>query len=143
MKREDTLRCRECGREYPYRGGRPNPLCPQCYRKALKKRKQEEQKKLRSTRGKSGARRKGGPPPRHAPKKTGAQGQEAPPQVRVERLPMERPAGGRKLTRATMEALLKDPVGRRVHEIELENEERRKQGLPPLSYGQYEAKYRI
>lgn len=98
---------------------------------------------MRSTRGKSGARRKGGPPPRHAPKKTGAQGQEAPPQVRVERLPMERPAGGRKLTRATMEALLKDPVGRRVHEIELENEERRKQGLPPLSYGQYEAKYRI
>lgn len=46
------------------------------------------------------------------------------------------------MPRGTMEALMKDPVGRMVHEIELENEERRKQGLPPLSYGQFVQKYK-
>lgn len=137
MKRGETLYCRECGCGYPYRGGRQNPLCPQCYQKAMKKRKQEEQKKLRSTRIKGGAQRKGGPLLRHAQEKQ----RQAAKAMHMKRLPMEKPEGSRKLTRATMEALMKDPVGRLVHEIEVDNEERRKQGLPPLSYGQHVAKY--
>jgi len=142
MKRGDTLYCRACGREYTYRGGRPNPLCPPCYRKVLKKRKQEEQEKLRSARAGSGALRTSGPRRQHGAEAEGWQGKDAMPQVCVERLPEEKPAGGRKVPRGTMEALMKDPVGRMVHEIELENEERRKQGLPPLSYGQFVQKYK-
>lgn len=128
MKVGTVCRCR-CGQEYIYRGGRPNRRCPDCYRKIRLERVKESQKNQRKM-----ERRKSGTGSAPAPQKRCAQKQKA---QRTPAVLAGDPPGRGKIPRKRMQELMKDPVFRLVHEIEEVNREREKQGLRPLSYGEY------
>lgn len=130
MKLGTVCRC-QCGREYVYRGGRPNRRCPDCYRKIRLDRVKEAQKKVKRRRSGTGC--------TPAPQKSRAQ------KLEVKHLPVvtaEETRGRRKkIPEKRMQELMKDPVFRLVHEIEEVNREREKQGLRPLDYGEYVWKF--
>lgn len=61
MKKGSVCRCR-CGREYVYTGGRPNPLCPECYRQEkLRRMREYMQEKKRC----GGSEKQGAAPAKH------------------------------------------------------------------------------
>lgn len=124
MKRGTVCRCKRCGGEYTYAGGRYNDLCPHCYREKRMRRVVENRENM--TTKKSAARKCA------APKKC-AQTQKAGEKRRPEK---------GKLSQKKWAEMMKDPVFRLVHELELVNREREKIGLPPLSYGKYVQEYK-
>lgn len=130
MKKGTVCRCR-CGREYVYTGGRPNPLCPECYRQEKLRRMREymQEKKRRGDSEKQDA-----APAKHArgPKRKTSGKKGA-------RLPMDDTWRRKK---KKMDALRDDPLAQLVHELVLVNRERERQGLKPLTYGYYVAEYK-
>lgn len=125
MKRGTVCYCAKCGGEYTYKGGRHNELCPRCYREKRMRRVVESREKMPDK--KSAARK------RAAPKRC-AQKQENGKRM------VEQVKG--KISKKKLEKLMKDPVCRIVHELELVNKEREKKGLPPLTYGKYVQEYK-
>ena len=132
MKKGTVCRCKRCGGEYLYTGGRKNPLCPNCYQ-------EDRLKRVEMLSRKKSAEQDGAAPERYA-KKQGARGRKNGKKgvKRLETVEREKP----KLSKKQMEQLMKDPVCRLVHELELVNREREKKGLPPLSYGKYVQEYK-
>lgn len=131
MKRGTVCRCKECGEEYTYKGGRHNDLCPRCYREKRMRRVVESRKSMPDK--KSAARK-------CTALKKCAQKQEIGKCAVIQVKTIE-PVKG-KISRKKLAELMQDPVCRLVHELELVNQERAKIGLPPLSYGKYVQEYR-
>lgn len=130
MKKGTVCRCR-CGREYVYTGGRPNPLCPECYRQEkLRRMREYMQEKKRC----GDSEKQGAAPAKHArgPKRKTSGKKGA-------RLPMDDTWRRKK---KKMDALRDDPLAQLVHELVLVNRERERQGLKPLTYGYYVAEYK-
>lgn len=127
MKVGTVCRC-QCGREYIYRGGRPNGRCPECYKKIRLERVKEVQRRMKSKRSGTGK--------STVPQKRRAQNRE------VQRIPdAPAPPGRGKIPKKKMQELMQDPVFRLCHEIEIENRKRKKLGLRPLDYGEYVWKF--
>lgn len=131
MKRGTVCRCAKCGGEYTYKGGRHNDLCPRCYREKRMRRVEESRKSMPDK--KSAARK-------CAAQKKCAQKQESGKRAVIEVKAIVAERG--RISRKKLEALMKDPVCRLVHELELLNQERAERGLPPLSYGKYVQEYK-
>lgn len=131
MKRGTVCRCEKCGREYTYKGGRHNDLCPSCYREKRMRRVVENREMM--TVKKSAARK-------CTAQKKCAQKQESGKRAVIQVKTIE-PVKG-KISRKKLAELMQDPVCRLVHELELVNHERAKMGLPPLSYGKYVQEYK-
>lgn len=131
MKRGTVCRCAKCGGEYTYKGGRHNDLCPRCYREKRMRRVAESRKSMPDK--KSAARK-------CAAQKKCAQKQESGKRAVIEVKAIVTERG--RISRKKLEALMKDPVCRLVHELELVNQERAEKGLPPLSYGKYVQEYK-
>ena len=131
MKRGTVCRCKECGVEYTYKGGRHNDLCPRCYREKRMRRVVESRETMPDK--KSAARK-------CTALKKCAQKQESGKRAVIEVKAKE--AERERISRKKLETLMKDPVCRLVHELELVNQERAKMGLPPLSYGEYVQEYK-
>ena len=116
MKKGDECRCERCGELYTYHGGRPNPYCPGCFAVVRRVRATAQMRKYREKH-----------PKRETPKPAPA----AKTASKVVKLRCE--------TDLTVprkrEKCGNDEVSRTVHKIELLNQERAAQGLPPLSYG--------
>lgn len=129
MKRGTVCRCAKCGGAYTYTGGRHNDLCPRCYREKRMRRVVESRETMPDK--KSAARKCA------TPKKC-AQKQEGGVMIQVKAIePVKE-----KISQKKLAELMKDPVCRLVHELELVNREREKMGLPPLSYGKYVQEYK-
>lgn len=131
MKRGTVCRCAKCGGEYTYKGGRHNDLCPRCYREKRMRRVVEGRKMMPDK--KSDARK-------CAARKKCAQKQESGKRAVIQGNAIE--PGKEKISRKKLAELMKDPVCRLVHELELLNRERAERGLPPLSYGKYVQEYK-
>lgn len=131
MKRGTVCYCTKCGGKYTYKGGRHNELCPRCYREKRMRRVVESREKMPDK--KSAARKCAAP-------KSCAQKQESRKRM-VKQGKDKEPVKG-KISKKKLEELMKDPVCRVVHELELVNKEREKKGLPPLTYGKYVQEYK-